>query len=213
MPSIIQAGNVTSLGLVATGATDGILELRSGTADGGAVAITVDAAQNIVLAKGISGTSLQVVSVLTTAQGSQALPAGTDTVITGLTLSITPKGANSKFLVQARAFGESVSAQDNVYNVLMNGVRVNIGGSTQTFAGLSMATQTYGEGSDSASTPEILTLSTLVSTSSVVGTPITFALAITASAGKTLFNNRCVTAPETGYEVGSSEIIITEIGA
>ena len=54
MPSIIQAGNAASTGLVTTGATDGILELRSGTAAGGTVAMTVDAAQNLVLAKGIS---------------------------------------------------------------------------------------------------------------------------------------------------------------
>jgi hypothetical protein len=54
MPSIIQAGNAASSGLVTAGATDGILELRSGTAVGGTVAMTVDAAQNIVLAKGIS---------------------------------------------------------------------------------------------------------------------------------------------------------------
>jgi len=54
MPSIIQAGNAASTGLVTTGATDGILELRSGTTAGGTVAMTVDAAQNIVLAKGIS---------------------------------------------------------------------------------------------------------------------------------------------------------------
>ena len=47
MPSIIQAGNAASTGLVTTGATDGILELRSGTATGGTVAMTVDAAQNL----------------------------------------------------------------------------------------------------------------------------------------------------------------------
>jgi len=43
MPSIIQAGNAASTGLVTTGATDGILELRSGTAAGGTVAMTINA--------------------------------------------------------------------------------------------------------------------------------------------------------------------------
>ena len=160
-----------------------------------------------------SGNVLQVVSVLTTAQGSQALAAAGDHVVTGLTLSITPKGANSKFLVQARNFGESNTSWDNVYNILMDGVRVNIGGSTQSFAGLSMAGQAYGGATNDGSTPEILTLSTLVSTSSVVGTSITFALAITSFLAKTLYLNRCVNAPTTEAEVGSSEIIITEIGA
>jgi hypothetical protein len=158
-----------------------------------------------------AGSVIQVVNVLTTAQGSQALAAATETVVTGLTLSITPKGANSKFLVQARRFGESSVNWDNVYNILMNGVRVNIGGSTQSFAGLSMAGQVFGGGNDDISTPEILTLSTLVSTSSVVGTSITFALAITADTAKTLYLNRCVGAVAAGREVGSSEIIVTEI--
>jgi hypothetical protein len=160
-----------------------------------------------------AGSVIQVVNVLTTAQGSQALATETATVVTGLTLSITPKGANSKFLVQVRAFGESDNSYNNIYNVLMDGVRVNIGGSTQSFAGLSMTTQTYGGGNDNNSTPDILTLSTLVSTSSVVGTPITFALAVTADTARTLFNNRCFGVPTTTREVGSSEIIITEIGA
>ena len=51
MPSIIQAGNAASTGLVTTGHTDGILELRSGTAAGGTVAMTVDAAQNLTFTK------------------------------------------------------------------------------------------------------------------------------------------------------------------
>jgi hypothetical protein len=158
-----------------------------------------------------TGTVLQVVNVLTTAQGSQALAAVTEVVVTGLTINVIPKGANSKFLIQAREFGESSSPENNVYNILMNGVRVNIGGSTLSYAGLSMAGQSYGAGLDDNSTPEILTLSTLVSTSSVVGTSITFALAITASAAKTLYLNRCVGAPASSNEVGSSEIIVTEI--
>jgi hypothetical protein len=158
-----------------------------------------------------SGQVLQVVSVLTTAQGSQALAAATETVVTGLTIGVIPKGANSKFLIQARHFKESADSNNNVYNILMNGVRVNIGGSTLSYAGISMATQTYGSGVEDNSTPEILTLSTLVSTSSVVGTSITFALAITTTAAITLYLNRCVGAPAVAYEVGSSEIIVSEI--
>jgi hypothetical protein len=158
-----------------------------------------------------SGQVLQVVSVRTTAQGSQALAAATETVVTGLTIGVIPKGANSKFLIQARHFKESADSNNNVYNILMNGVRVNIGGSTLSYAGISMATQTYGSGVEDNSTPEILTLSTLVSTSSVVGTSITFALAITTTAAITLYLNRCVGAPAVAYEVGSSEIIVSEI--
>jgi len=56
MPSIIQAGNAASTGLVTTGATDGILELRSGTAAGGTVAVTVDAAGAVTAANGLAVT-------------------------------------------------------------------------------------------------------------------------------------------------------------
>jgi len=158
-----------------------------------------------------AGSVLQIVNVLTTAQGSQSLATETETVVTGLTFSVTPKGANSKFLVQARAFGECTGSWDVIYNILMNSVRVNIGGSTLAYAGLSMTTQTYGVVANDFSTPEMLTISTLVSTSSVVGTAITFALAVTSSLSKTLYNNRCVGAPALVTEVGSSEIIVTEI--
>ena len=56
MPSIIQAGNAASTGLVTTGATDGILELRSGTAAGGTVAMTINAAGAVTAANGLAVT-------------------------------------------------------------------------------------------------------------------------------------------------------------
>ena len=56
MPSIIQAGNAASTGLVTTGATDGILELRSGTAAGGTVAMTINAAGAVAAANGLAVT-------------------------------------------------------------------------------------------------------------------------------------------------------------
>jgi len=56
MPSIIQAGNAASTGLVTTGATDGILELRSGTAAGGTVAMTINAAGAVSTTNGLAVT-------------------------------------------------------------------------------------------------------------------------------------------------------------
>jgi len=56
MPSIIQAGNAASTGLVTTGATDGILELRSGTASGGTVAMTINVAGAVSAANGLAVT-------------------------------------------------------------------------------------------------------------------------------------------------------------
>ena len=71
MPSIIQAGNAASTGLVTTGATDGILELRSGTAAGGTVAMTINAA-GAVTASGSVG--IGGATAGTTSYGAYATP-------------------------------------------------------------------------------------------------------------------------------------------
>jgi hypothetical protein len=213
MPSIITAGDAAN-GLVVASGNDGAVTIQSGLAGAkvDAVVATANGTLTFLRAPIYSGSVLQVVSVLTTAQGSQSLPAQTDTIVTGLTLSVTPRGANSRFLVHARQFGESDASWNNVYNIHMAGVRVNIGGSTQSFAGLSMSCPSYGVEANDDSTPEILTLSTLALSASIIGVPITFSLVINAVSAKTIFNNRCFAAPASAYEVGSSELIVTEIG-
>jgi hypothetical protein len=93
----------------------------------------------------------------------------------------------------------------------MDGVRVNIDGQGRGY-GLTMPAQSYGDGTNDDSTPETVNMTTLVSTSSVVGTAITFSLVADNDASRTLWNNRCFGAPASGYEAGTSEMIITEIG-
>jgi len=66
------------------------------------------------------GKVLQVVSLLSTTQGSQTITS-TDSQIGLLSKTITPKGASSKFLVVARWFGEISAAWDTVINVQMDG--------------------------------------------------------------------------------------------
>ena len=156
-----------------------------------------------------AGSVLQVVSYLTATQGSQTITT-TDSIVNSITKVITPLGANSKFLVTVRWFGEVESAWDVPFNIHMDGVRVNINGQGRGY-GLVMPAQSYIS-TDNNSTPETVNMTTLVSTSSVVGTAITFSLVADSNGSRTLWNNRTFTIPSGEYEGGTSELIITEIG-
>tara|TARA_R110000772_G_scaffold41176_1_gene95776 strand:+ start:1264 stop:1881 length:618 start_codon:yes stop_codon:yes gene_type:complete len=156
-----------------------------------------------------AGSVLQVVSYLTATQGYQTITTS-DSIINSITKVITPLGANSKFLVTVRWFGEINQGWDIPFNIHMDGVRVNIDGQGRGY-GLAMAAISYGDIND-ASTPDTLNISTLVSTSSVVGTAITFSLVADSTVSRTLWNNRCFNIPSGNTEAGTSEMIITEIG-
>jgi hypothetical protein len=158
-----------------------------------------------------AGQILQVVSYYTTTQGSQTVT-NSDSIVNSMTKVITPKGASSKFLVAVRWIGEVNTSYDHLFNIHMNSVRVNCP-TTQGY-GLSVAPVTYGAGFDNATTPNALNFQTLVSTSSVIGTDITFSLVVhatTTSASWTLMNNRDFNPVTTATEAGTGELIITEI--
>jgi hypothetical protein len=157
-----------------------------------------------------AGSVLQVVSYLTATQGTQTITT-TDSIINGITKVITPLGANSKFLVTVRWFGELDAATNTPFNIHMDGVRVNIDGQGRGY-GLAMAAISYDDIND-GTTPETLNMTTLVSTSSVVGTAITFSLVADSSTDtRTIWNNRCFSVPANNAEASTSEMIITEIG-
>ena len=156
-----------------------------------------------------TGSVLQVVSYYTAAQTAQTMSTS-DQVINSMSKVITPLGANSKFLVQVRWVGEITSGQDVCFNIQMNGTRVNSGGGRAYYLGMGMLS--YHLQNDN-STPETLNFSTLVSTSSVIGTDITFRLVADCNGGSNpIWSNRCFgSAPSGGTEGGTSELIITEI--
>jgi hypothetical protein len=158
-----------------------------------------------------TGKVLQVVSVLTTTQASQTVSTS-DTQVGLLTKSITPVGTNSNFLVVVRWFGEVDGSWSVTFNLQMDGTRVNDGGGGSGY-GLAMPTINYGVTTENSSTPETVNFSTLVSSSSTVGTDIVFKVVVNAPSSYTLWNNRCFDTTSTSYERGTSEIIITEIGA
>ena len=151
-----------------------------------------------------AGHVLQVVSTLTTTQAVQTITTS-DTQVGLLTKTITPKGANSDFLVVARWMGEVNEPFNTVFNIQQDGTRVNINGGGRGY-GLASPLLTFYE-ADNNTTPENVNFSTLVSTSSVIGTGIIFKVVADSSNSRTLWNNRCY----GGSEYGTSEIIITEI--
>ena len=154
---------------------------------------------------------LQVVNYLTHSQSSGATNnSSTDVVVGGISKDITPVGTNSKFLVEIRWFGEMASAHDVVMNVQMDGTRVNVNGNTGGRHGIGLPALTYYS-VNNESTPESATFSTLVTSTSVIGTAITFRLVVSSTNPYTFWTNR--TFNLGGQETGSSEIIITEIGA
>ena len=180
----------------------------------GSISLT-NSSGNTILLNGESfkhgiGKVFQTVGYVTAVQGSQTIST-VDTVVNNIAKVIIPKGFNSQFLVYARWFGEVVSAWDTCWNIHMDGVRVNINGQGRNW-GIGIPAQGYYAGDDN-STPETMSFHTLVQTASLVGVPISFSLVMDTSSSRTLWNNRCFGVPASNYECGTSEIIITEIGA
>ena len=159
-----------------------------------------------------TGSVLQVVNFISTAKTSQTIVTS-DTLVSDITKSITPLGDNSKFLVNIRWFGEVDTGWGIVFNIHMDGTRVNVNGQTNTWTGLAMPVTTYGLSSDNDSTPDTANFSTVVTTSAPAGTAIVFKLmGAVGSGSRVLWTNRCFgNAGQSGYENGTSEIIITEI--
>ena len=199
MSTIINAD--TSNGLKLTSDTSGIIQLQSG----GTTKATVNSS-------GLTspGHVIQVVNKVISTQGSQSVGT-TDTQVgtgTDFDLSITPKGAGSKFVVSARWFGEVNNAWNVVFNIQRDGVRINADGATAlNTLGLSVATLTYFA-SDDSSTPEVMHVQTVDSTGSTIGTAITYTLVVSSTISPTLWTNR--TFGGLG-EYGVSELTIMEV--
>ena len=159
-----------------------------------------------------SGSILQVRSTLYTSYNSITL---TDQwqQIPGLSLSITPRRANSKFRIDVRWFGEVSSAWDVTMGITRNGNVINLPSQEGSRHGcLSMPQQTYIQ-DDNDSTPEYAFYSTIDSPNTI--STITYAAVFRNYSGtRTIYNGRVISGTTTGnYEQGSQEIIITEYAA
>ena len=161
-----------------------------------------------------AGSIIQVVSKTIATQGSQTIGT-TDTQIgtgTDFDLSITPKGAGSKFVVSARWFGEVASAWNIVFNIQRDGVRINTDGATASnILGLTIPSHSYSAATtNDDSTPEIMHLQTIDSTGSTAGSAITYTLVASTQTNRTMWTNRTFTTGAS-RELGVSELAIMEV--
>ena len=161
------------------------------------------------------GHIIQVVTLENTTRYSQGFSNSVPFDISGMSLTITPKSATSKILIQARWFGE-FSAADRVYNsvfyITRNGTRINYQTGTNTVAtGLTAASQSY-EGTDANSTPETAIMFTTDSPAST--SALTYSLGLISNgAGGTLNTNQVIgwANQADSYELGTSSMVLMEI--
>lgn len=161
------------------------------------------------------GHVIQVVTLDNTGRASQGFSANTAMDVYGMSLSITPKSASSKILVQARWFGE-MTAADRVYNSVFGLTRngTQIGRQTDpgstVINGITMAALSY-EGTDASSTPE--TASFFITDSPATTSSVTYSVTFISDAGGTLYTNRAVgwSGQSSGFELGTSAMVLMEI--
>ena len=179
------------------------------TAGGGSIAVPDTAGTFDRLQR--SGNVLQVVHFLTSDQGSVSVTTADTALSPDIFKTITPVADGSNFLITVRWGGEVTTGfqWNSGINIHRDGVRINAPG-TLNYQGLSSPVLTYFS-SDNNSTPDILNFSTLDTTGSTAGTPITFRLVMAGDGTYTVWTNRCFATPASSYETFSTEIIITEI--
>lgn len=181
------------------------------TSGGGSIAVPDTAGTFDRLQR--SGNVLQVVSFLTSAQGSVSVTTADTALSPDIVKTITPVADNSNFLIALRWAGEIANGGqwNTVLNIHRDGVRINAPNALN-YGGLTMPALSYYSSNDN-STPDTVHLTTLDTTGSTAGTPITYRLVMSANGTYTVWTNRCFGAPISGNEVFSTEMIITEIAA
>lgn len=176
-------------------------------------AIEVDSTGSVSLPN-TSGGILQVKSTLWQARSSKSYTAATTTVVDELAVTITPRDANSKFLIMVRASGEvnGGNEHDTIYGIDRNGTNINTGTyGTMNSRGLAMIQISY-HADDSDSTPSTTCYQTVDSPATT--SSITYKVNIWQLQGYGKIWNSTVNSSttNTSNEQCSSEIIVMEIG-
>ena len=163
---------------------------------------------------GQAGNVIQVQRTQFTGTNTVSLSANTDTVLSDLTVNITPASASSVIHLQAHIFYEHGEDDGNAWNHIFFFYRdfTKIG-HTQTGSnrkcGISMGTRTF-HNEDDSSTPHIARYDYFDSPSTT--SQITYKVGIVVSSAETFALNRTITDTDTtGIERGISTIIATEI--
>lgn len=160
-----------------------------------------------------SGSIIQVQRTQFTGTNSVVLSATTDTVLTDLTVNITPTSASSVIHLQAHIFGEhsddTSASWDHVLFFYRDSTKLAHPTAGSRSVGISMTTRTYHQ-QDHNSTPEIARydyFDTPATTSQ-----ITYKCGILSGSAETFYINRTVTDTNMfNRERGISFISATEI--
>lgn len=168
----------------------------------------------------IPGTVIQCQNVYVTDRTSQSIAqnqtASSATNITGMTLNVTPKFANSKMIIQARWCGEFSSVASAGWNNMFVIQRDNVPIGMPTQQGI----RTHGHmpasmgyyAADNDSTMENCMWDTVDFPNTTSQVTYTAGIYTGWATSYTLYNNRTVNnANNTGYEDGTSSIVVWEI--
>ena len=159
------------------------------------------------------GGIIQVQYTQFTGTNSVSLTANTDTILTDLTVNITPASTSSVIHLQAHIFCEHGNDSGSTWNHVLffyrDTTKLGHAAAGNRNVGISMTTRTYYD-ANNASTPEIARydyFDTPATTSQ-----ITYKCGIKTSNAETFYINRCVNDPDnTDHERGISFISATEI--
>ena len=152
---------------------------------------------------------------LTTETTSQTFSASTPAVVNNFpTVKITPNATSSKIKIDVSMmfeFGSSGSQHNHMFFLYRDSTRIGYTGTaTSTWYGIAMATNTYTETGNDASTPNQLHLHFFDEPNTT--SEITYKLGCIMNAGQTLYINRTVADNNAAnYERGTSFISATEI--
>jgi hypothetical protein len=162
------------------------------------------------------GHTLQVVQTHLTGRYAQSYSSSVVTDLTDFSATITPKSTSSKILVFARWFGEwgnTGSVYNSVWGIKRSGTRIG----EQSDPGATVVTALTGtalsyEASDAASTPETMNMFYMDSPNTT--SAITYNIFFITDNASTIYTNRTVSWANntTGYELGTSTLILMEIG-
>ena len=161
-----------------------------------------------------SGSIIQTQYTQFTGTNTYSVTQDTETILTDLTVNITPNFTNSIIHLQAHIFCEFGADLANTWNhvfyFLRDSTKLAQAASSNRNVGLSMATRSFRD-QDSASTPEIARFDYFDSPSST--SQITYNVAFQANhADETFALNRTVSDSDgDSYERGISQIIAQEI--
>lgn len=152
---------------------------------------------------------------LTTETTSQAFSAGGGAVVSNFpTVNITPNATSSKIKIDVSMmfeFGNSGSQHNHMFFLYRDSTRIGYTGTaTSTWYGIAMATNTYTEASNDASTPNQLHLHFFDEPNTT--SQVTYKLGFITNNAQTLYINRTVSSNNANnYERGISFISATEI--